>query len=90
MTDFNQSIYNSAINYGKTANDINNSFSTMNNAWTNIYNSWMGTLNTSYDSFSNTMKNPFNKDMFKNMFEGNQMTLKIQEMFQPMLKVLHI
>jgi polyhydroxyalkanoate synthesis regulator phasin len=88
MTDFNQSIYNSAINYGKTANDINNSFSTMNNAWTNIYNSWMGTLNTSYDSFSNTMKNPFNKDMFKNMFEGNQMTMKIQEMFQPMLKAI--
>jgi hypothetical protein len=88
MTDFNQSIYNSAINYGKTANDINNSFSTMNNAWTNIYNSWMGTMNTSYDSFSNTMKNPFNKDMFKNMFEGNQMTLKIQEMFQPMLKAI--
>jgi polyhydroxyalkanoate synthesis regulator phasin len=88
MTDFNQSVYNSAINYGKTANDINNSFSTMNNAWTNIYNSWMGTMNTSYDSFSSTMKNPFNKDMFKNMFEGNQMTLKIQEMFQPMLKAI--
>ena len=88
MADFNQSVYNSAINFGKTANDINNSYSTMNNAWTNIYNSWMGTMNTSYDSFSNTMTNPFNKDMFKNMFEGNQMTMKIQEMFQPMLKAI--
>ncbi|MES2132902.1 MAG: poly(R)-hydroxyalkanoic acid synthase subunit PhaE [Bacteroidota bacterium] len=88
MTDFNQSIYNSMVNYGKNANDYNNSFSTMNNAWTNIYNSWMGSMNTSYDTFSNTMKNPFNKDMFKNMFEGSQMFMKVQDMFQPMMTAL--
>ena len=88
MTDFNQSIYNSAINYGKTANDINNSFSTMNNAWTNIYNSWMNTMNTSYETFSKNMTNPFNKDMFKNMFEGSQMMAKAQEMFQPMMSAI--
>jgi hypothetical protein len=29
MTDFNQSIYNSALNYGKNANDVNASFSTI-------------------------------------------------------------
>ena len=62
MTDFNQSIYNSMVNYGKNANDYNNSFSTMNNAWTNIYNSWMNTMNTSYDTFSQNIKNPFNAD----------------------------
>ena len=88
MTDFNQSIYNSMVNYGKNANDYNNSFSTMNNAWTNIYNSWMGSMNTSYDTFSNTMTNPFNKDMFKNMFEGSQMFMKVQDMFQPMMTAL--
>lgn len=88
MTDFNQSIYNSMINYGKNANDYNNSFSTMNNAWTNIYNSWTGTMNTSYDAFSKSIKNPFNADMFKNMYEGGQMYMKVQEMFQPMMTAL--
>lgn len=88
MTDFNQSIYNSTLNYGKNSNDVNASFSTMNNAWTNIYNSWMGTMNTSYDSFSKNMKNPFNADMFKNMYEGSQMYMKVQEMFQPMMSAM--
>lgn len=88
MTDFNQSIYNSMVNYGKNANDYNNSFSTMNNAWTNIYNSWMNSMNTSYETFSSNMKNPFNKDMFKNMYEGGQMYMKVQEMFQPMMNAI--
>ncbi len=88
MTDFNQSIYNSMVNYGKNANDYNNSFSTMNNAWTNIYNSWMNTMNTSYDTFSKGIKNPFNADMFKNMYEGGQMYMKVQEMFQPMMTAI--
>lgn len=88
MTDFGQSIYNSALNYGKNAQDINSSFSTMNNAWTNIYNSWTQTMNTSYDTFSKTMKNPFNADMFKNMYEGSQAYMKVQEMFQPMMTAI--
>jgi polyhydroxyalkanoate synthesis regulator phasin len=88
MTDFNQSIYNSMVNYGKNANDYNNSFSTMNNAWTNIYNSWMNTMNTSYDTYSKGIKNPFNADMFKNMFEGGQTYMKVQEMFQPMMTAI--
>ena len=88
MSDFNQSIYNSAVNYGKNANDVNASYSTMNNAWTNIYNSWMGTMNNSYDTFSKNMKNPFNADMFKNMYEGSQMYMKVQEMFQPMMSAV--
>ncbi|MFO0322493.1 MAG: poly(R)-hydroxyalkanoic acid synthase subunit PhaE [Bacteroidota bacterium] len=88
LTDFNQSIYNSTINYGKTANDINNSFSTMNNAWTNIYNNWIGTINTTYDTLSSSIKNPFNKDIFKHYFEGSQLNSKIQEVFQPILKAI--
>jgi polyhydroxyalkanoate synthase subunit PhaE len=88
LTDFNQSIYNSMINYGKNANDYNNSFSTMNNAWTNIYNSWTNTMNTSFETFSKGIKNPFNADMFKNMYEGGQMYMKVQEMFQPMMSAI--
>ena len=88
FSDFNQSIYNSMINYGKNATDYNESFTAMNNAWTNIYNSWTNTLNTTYDNFSKNMTNPFNKDMFKNMFEGNQMYLKVQEIFQPMMNAI--
>ena len=88
LTDFNQSIYNSAVNYGKSSNDVNASFSTMNNAWTNIYNSWMGSMNNSYDTFSSGIKNPFNADMFKNIYEGSQMYMKVQEVFQPMLSAI--
>ncbi len=88
MTDFNQSIYNSMISYGKNANDYNNNFSAMNNAWTNIYNSWTNTMNASYEAFSKSIKNPFNADMFKNVFEGNQMYMKAQEMFQPMMNAI--
>lgn len=88
MTDFNQSIYNSMVNYGKNANDYTNGFATMNNAWTNVYNSWMNSMNTAYDTFSQNMKNPFNADMFKNVYEGNQLYMKVQDMFQPMINAL--
>lgn len=88
MTDFNQSIYNSVANYGKPASDYMNNFATMNSSWTNIYNSWINTLNTSYDGFSKNLNSPFNKDMFKNMFESNQVYIKAQEAFQPMLKAI--
>lgn len=88
MADFNQSIYNSFVNFGKNAQDYNNSFASMNNAWTNIYNSWMNAMNASYDAFSKNMNNPFNQEMFKNMFEGNQMYAKVQEAFQPIIKAL--
>lgn len=88
MTDFNQSLYNSVANYGKPASDYMNNFGTMNSSWTNIYNSWMNTLNNSYDSYTNNLNTSFNKDMFKNMFESNQVYLKVQEAFQPMMKAM--
>lgn len=88
MTDFNQSIYNSYANFGKPASDYMNNFNTMNNAWTNIYNSWMGTLNTSYDTMMKNMNGSFNKDMFANYMQGNQMYLKMQEFFQPMAEAM--
>lgn len=88
MADFNQSIYNSFANYGKNANDYVNGFTSMNNAWTNIYNSWMQTLNASYDTFAKNASNPFNKDLFKNIFESNQAFAKAQEAFQPMLNAI--
>lgn len=88
MTDFNQSIYNSFVNYGKSAGDYANSFTSMNNSWTNIYNTWIQTLNTTYDSLAKNMNNPFNKDMFKNVFEGSHFYVKSQEFFAPMLKAI--
>lgn len=88
MTDFNQSIYSSFSNYGKPANDYMTNFANMNSAWTNIYNSWINTLNTSYDSFSKNLNNPFNKDIFKSMFESNQVFVKAQEAFQPILNAI--
>jgi polyhydroxyalkanoate synthase subunit PhaE len=89
ITDFNQSIYNSFANYGKPANEYINNFSAGNGAWTNIYNSWINTLNTSYDSYMKNMNSPFNKDMFKNLFESNQVFLKFQETFAPVLKAIN-
>jgi len=88
MTDFNQSIYNSYANFGKPANDYVNSFNTMNNAWTNIYSNWTNTLNSAYDTYSKSFTSPFNKDVFKNLFESNNVYLKAQEVFQPMIKAI--
>ena len=88
MTDFNQSLYNSFANYGKPATDYMNNFATMNSTWTNMYNSWINTLNNTYDVYTKNLNSSFNKDMFKNMFESNQVFLKVQEAFQPMMKAI--
>ncbi len=83
VTDFNQSIYSSFANYGKSTGDYANGFSSMNNAWTNIYNSWMSTLNTTFDTLMKNIPGQVNKDAFKNLFETNQVYLKLQEFWQP-------
>lgn len=88
MTDFNQSLYSSFANYGKPASDYMNNFANMNSSWTNIYNSWISTLNNTYDTYTKNLSTPFNKDMFKNMFESNQVYLKVQEAFQPLMKAI--
>jgi hypothetical protein len=88
MTDFNQSIFNSYSNFGKPASDYMNGFNTANNAWTNIYNNWTNTLNQSYDVYTKNFNSPFNKDIFKNLFESNAMYVKAQEVFQPMLNAI--
>ncbi|HWY33683.1 MAG TPA: poly(R)-hydroxyalkanoic acid synthase subunit PhaE, partial [Nitrosopumilaceae archaeon] len=86
MTDFNQSIYNSFSNFGKSGHDYTHNFTNMNSAWTNIYNSWMSTLNSSYDTFMKNIPGSVNKDTFKQMFETNQMYFKLQEFWQPAYK----
>ena len=50
----------------------------MKELYAKMNNVFAKTLNTTYDNFSKNMTNPFNKDMFKNMFEGKQMYLKVQ------------
>ncbi|MCW3076595.1 MAG: hypothetical protein JWO32_1204 [Bacteroidetes bacterium] len=84
MTDFNQSIYNSYSNFGKPASDYMSNFGQMNSSYTNIYNSWMNTLNSSYDTMTKNMSGTFNKDIFSNFMQGNQMYAKMQEFFAPM------
>lgn len=85
MTDFNQSILSSFNSFGKPAQDYVSNFTTSNNAWTNIYNSFMQTLNTSYDSMSKNINGTFNKDIFSNFMQGNQVYTKMMEFFQPMI-----
>jgi hypothetical protein len=88
MADFNQSIYNSYANFGKPAQDYMSNFGQSNTAFTNIYNSWLNTLNSSYDSLSKNMNGSFNKDVFTNFVQGNQIYSKMQEFFQPMADAL--
>lgn len=84
MADFNQSINNSFSSFGKPAQDYMANFGQSNTAFTNIYNNWLNTLNSSFDSMSKNMNNTFNKDVFTNFMQGNQMYAKMQEFFQPM------
>jgi class III poly(R)-hydroxyalkanoic acid synthase PhaE subunit len=84
MEDFNQSINNSFMNFGKAAQNEMNNFGQTNNAFSTIYKSWLSTLNTSYDAMSRTMNGTFNKDVFSTFMQGNQMYMKMQEFFAPM------
>jgi hypothetical protein len=84
LTDFNQSIYSSYTNFGKPAHDYMANFGQMNTAYTNIYNTWMNTLNSSYDTMTKNMNGTFNKDVFSNFMQGNQVYAKMQEFFGPM------
>ena len=88
MADFNQSINNSFQSFGKPAQDYMSNFGQTNTAFTNVYNSWMNTLNSSFDSMSNNMTGGFNKDIFTNFIQGNQMYAKMQEFFQPMAEAM--
>ncbi len=88
MTDFSQSIYNSYQNFGKPAQEYMAGFNQMNTAYTNIYNNWMNTLNHTYDNMSKNMGTTFNKDMFANYMQGNQMYVKMQEFFAPMAEAM--
>jgi hypothetical protein len=83
MTDFNQSLYSSVSNFGKSPADYMTNYSQANQAWTKIYNTWMGTLNSTYDTFSKNIPSSLNADAFKNIFEGNKIQLKLQEFWQP-------
>jgi hypothetical protein len=88
MADFTQSLQNSFANFGKPAQDYLSNFNASNSAFTNIYNSWLNTLNASYDSLSRNMTGSFNKDIFSNFMQGNQVYAKMQEFFQPMASAM--
>jgi hypothetical protein len=88
VTDFNQSIYNSYNSFGKPAHDYMSNFGQVNTAYTNIYNAWLSTLNTSYDAITKNLNGSFNKDVFTNFVQGNQLYSKIQEFFTPIIDSL--
>lgn len=88
MADFAQSIQNSFANFGKPAQDYMASFGQSNTAFTNIYNAWLNTLNNTYDTLSRNMQGGFNKDVFSQFMQGNQMYAKMQEFFQPMAEAM--
>ena len=88
MTDFNQNINNSFSSFGKPGADFANGFNALNSPWNTTYNSWINTLNSSYETYSKNFNNPLYKDMFKNMFESNNVYLKAQELFQPLIKAI--
>jgi hypothetical protein len=83
MTDFNQGLFSTISNFGKSPADYMTNYNQANQAWTNIYNTWISTLNTTYDTFSKNIPSALNKDAFKNIFEGNKVYLKLQEFWQP-------
>ncbi|MGE0566784.1 MAG: poly(R)-hydroxyalkanoic acid synthase subunit PhaE [Bacteroidia bacterium] len=85
MTDFNQSIFNSFNNFGKPANDYMSNFMNANSAWTNIYNSLLQTFNSTFDQYSKGLNQSFNKDIFKNFFEGSKVYNNMLNFFQPMI-----
>lgn len=88
MADFNQSIQNSLNSFGKPAQDYMANFGQSNTAFTNMYNSWLNTLNASYDAMSKNFTGTFNKDIFANYMQGNQVYAKMQEFFQPMVNAM--
>lgn len=88
MADFNQSLQNSFANFGKPAQDYISSFSQGNTAFTNIYNAWLNALNSSYDALNKNMSGAFNKDVFANFMQGNQVYAKMQEFFQPLADMI--
>lgn len=88
MADFNQSINNSFMSFGKPAQDYMANFGQSNTTFTNMYNSWLNTLNASFDSMSKNMSNTFNKDIFSNFMQGNKVYATMQEFFQPMANMM--
>lgn len=88
MADFNQSIQNSFASFGKPAQDYMANFGQANTAFTNIYNSWLNTLNASYDAMSKNMNGAFNKDIFSNYMQGQQVYANMQQFFQPMVDMM--
>jgi hypothetical protein len=88
MTDLNQNMMNAYSNFGKPANEVNANFSNMNQAWTNIYENFMHTMNNTFNNLSSTMKGGLNKNVFEQMFQSQNVMLKMQEFYAPFQKAM--
>ncbi len=87
-TDFNQSLYNSFANFGKTGNDYTNSYSSMNRAWTSMYESWVSSMNSSFDVWVKGLSVSPQPNNFQPFIAPNELYNKIQEFWQPALNAL--
>jgi hypothetical protein len=88
MTDLNQNMMNAYTNFGKPANEVNANFSNMNQAWTNIYENFMQTMNNTFNNLSSTMKGGLNKNVFEQMFQSQNVMMKMQEFYAPFQKAM--
>lgn len=84
MTDFNQSLYNSVANFGKNPIEYADNISSVNRAWTNIYSNWVNVLNVTHSTYTKNFSSQTGKDAFKNIFDGSQAYLKLQEFWKPL------
>ncbi len=88
-TDFNLNLYNSLSSFGKPATEASEQFLTMNSTWNTLFESWTKTLSSTFESLNKTMpKNTFNKDLFTNAFNTNNLYFKLQEFYQPLFAAL--
>ncbi len=86
ITDFNQSLYSSWANFGKPANDYISTFSSLNNQWTNLYNEWVKATTTTFETYQSAFKGAFNKNIFQEMLQSNQLFNAFKELYTPIFE----
>ena len=88
-TDFNLNLYNTLSSFGKPVTETQEQFFTMNSNWNTLFESWTKSLNSTFESLNKTLpKNMFNKDLFTNAFNTNNLYFKLQEYYQPLFSAL--
>jgi len=87
IMDANQNFYNSFLNFGKTNNDLTNSYTKMNDTLTSLYNNWQNTLTAAVNNLTQNLPGA-NQTAFKNIFDGTTFYNQVQDIFNPWFKSL--